>query len=49
MKPKRQEDPSCVFAYYFCRGTCRRRDTAEKRKSTEITSAQIRKEKVKNP
>ena len=30
MKPKRQEDSSCVFAYYFCRGTCHRRDTAEK-------------------
>ena len=28
MKPKRQEDSSCVFAYYFCRGTCHRRDTA---------------------
>ena len=21
-KPKRQEDSSCVFASYFCRGTC---------------------------
>ena len=31
MKPKRQEDPSCVFAYYFYRGTCHRRDTAEKK------------------
>ena len=30
MKPKRQEDSSCVFAYYFCRGTCHRRDTAGK-------------------
>ena len=29
MKPKRQEDSSCVFAYRFCRGTCHRRDTAE--------------------
>ena len=28
MKPKRQEEPSCVFAYRFCRGTCHRRDTA---------------------
>ena len=28
MKPKRQEDSSCVFASYFCRGTCHRRDTA---------------------
>ena len=31
MKPKRQEDSSCVFAYYFYRGICHRRDTAEKR------------------
>ena len=30
MKPKRQEDSSCVFAYYFCRGTCHCRDTAGK-------------------
>ena len=30
MKPKRQEDSSCVFAYYFYRGICHRRDTAEK-------------------
>ena len=30
-KPKWQEDSSCVFAYYFCRGTCHRRDTAEKK------------------
>ena len=30
MKPKRQEDSSCVFAYRFCRGTCHRRDTAGK-------------------
>ena len=44
MKPKRLEDSSCVFAYRFCRGTCRRRDTAEK-KSAEIASAQIRKKK----
>jgi len=44
MKPKWQEDSSCVFAYYFCRGTCQRRDTAGKRKSAEINSAQIRKE-----
>ena len=44
MKPKWQEDSSCVFAYYFCRGTCHRRDTAEK-KSAEINSAQIRKKK----
>ena len=30
MRPKRQEDSSCVFAYRFCRGTCHRRDTAGK-------------------
>ena len=30
MKPKRQEDSSCVFAYYFYRGICHRRDTAGK-------------------
>ena len=45
MKPKWQEDSSCVFAYYFCRGTCHRRDTAEK-KSTEINSAQIKKKRL---
>jgi len=41
MKPKWQEDSSCVFAYYFCRGTCHRRDTAGKEKGTEVASAQI--------
>lgn len=46
MKPKRQEDSSCVFAYRLCRGTCHRRDTAGKRKSAEIASAQIRKKKL---
>ena len=30
MKPKWQEDSSCVFAYRFCRGTCHRHDTAGK-------------------
>ena len=30
MKPKRQEDSSCVFCLLFCRGTCHRRDTAGK-------------------
>ena len=35
MKPKWQEDSSCVFAYYFCRGTCRRRDTAGKERAPE--------------
>ena len=38
MKPKWQEDSSCVFAYRFCRGTCHRRDTAEK----EIVPKSIR-------
>ena len=32
MKPKWQEDSSCVFAYRFYRGTCHRRDTAGKQK-----------------
>ena len=44
-KPKRQEDSSCVFAYRFYRGTCHRRDAAEKRKSAEIASVQVRKKK----
>ena len=46
MKPKWQEDSFCVFAYYFCRGTCHRRDTAGKEKRAEINSAQIRKKKL---
>ena len=33
MKPKRQEDSSCVFAYRYCRGTCHRRDTAGKERA----------------
>lgn len=33
MKPKRQEDSSCVFAYRFCCGTCHRRDTAGKERA----------------
>ena len=48
MKPKRQEDSSCVFAYRFCRGTCHRRDTAGKEKGTEVASAQIRKKFCKS-
>ena len=36
MKPKRQEDSSCVFAYYFCRGTCHRRDTAGKENAPKL-------------
>ena len=33
MKPKRQKDSSCVFAYRFCRSTCHRRDTAGKERA----------------
>ena len=33
MKPKWQEDSSCVYAYRFCRGTCHRRDTAGKERA----------------
>lgn len=36
MKPKRQEDSSCVFAYRFCRGTCQRRDTAGKENAPKL-------------
>ena len=36
MKPKRQEDSSCVFAYHFCRGTCHRRDTAGKENAPKL-------------
>ena len=32
-RPKWQEDSSCVFASYFCRGTCHRRDTAGKERA----------------
>ena len=35
-RPKWQEDSSCVFAYYFCRGTCHRRDTAGKEKAPKL-------------
>ena len=35
-RPKWQEDSSCVFAYHFCRGTCHRRDTAEKKKAPKL-------------
>ena len=45
MKPKRQEDSSCVFAYRFCRGTCHRRDTAGKENAPKLPSAQSRKKK----
>lgn len=36
MKPKRQEDSSCVFACRFCRGTCHSRDTAGKEKAPKL-------------
>ena len=36
MKPKWQEDSSCVFAYHFCRGTCHRRDTAGKENAPKL-------------
>ena len=36
MKPKRQEDSSCVFAYRFYRGTCQRRDTAGKENAPKL-------------
>ena len=48
MKPKWQEDSSCVFAYYYCRSTCQRRDTAGKEKRAEIASAQNRKKIILN-
>ena len=44
MKPKRQEDSSCVFAYRFCRGTCHRRDTAEKKERRNRFGADQEKE-----
>ena len=43
MKPKRQEDSSCVFAYRFCRGTCQRRDTAGKESAPKSLRRRSRK------
>ena len=43
MKPKRQEDSSCVFAYRFCRGTCHRRDTAGKESAPKSLRRRSRK------
>ena len=43
MKPKRQGDSSCVFAYHFCRGTCHRRDTAEKERAPKSIRRRSRK------
>lgn len=42
MKPKRQEDSSCVFAYFFSRHLPSPR-YRRKRKRAEVASAQIRK------
>ena len=48
MKPKRQEDSSCVFAYYFCRGTCHRRDTAGKERAPKLLQRRSRKKLCKS-
>ena len=48
MKPKRQEDSSCVFAYRFCRGTCHRRDTAGKERAPKSLRHRSRKELCKS-
>ena len=47
MKPKRQEDSSCVFAYRFYRGTCHRRDTAGKENVPKSIRCRSRKSIVK--
>ena len=44
-KPKRQEDSSCVFAYYFVAALATAAIPQKKRKRAEINSAQIRKKK----
>ena len=49
MKPKRQEDSSCVFAYHFCRGTCHRRDTAGKEKAPNILRHRSKRNLTKKP
>ena len=36
MKPKWQEDSSCVFCLLFCRGTCHCRDTAGKENAPKL-------------
>ena len=48
MKPKWQEDSSCVFAYYFCRGTCHRRDTAGKERAPKLLQRRSRKKLCKS-
>lgn len=47
MKPKRQEDSSCVLAYRFCRGTCHRRDTAGKENAPKSIRRRSGKEVLK--
>ena len=49
MKPKWQEDSSCVFAYRFCRGTCHRRDTAGKESAPKSLWHRSGKEVLKKP
>ena len=49
MKPKRQEDSSCVFAYRFCRGTCHRRDTAGIERAPKSIRRRSGKEVLKKP
>ena len=48
MKPKWQEDSSCVFAYRFCRGTCHRRDTAGKENAPKSLRRRSRKKLCKS-
>ena len=48
MKPKRQEDSSCVLAYRFCRGTCHRRDTAGKERAPKSIRRRSRKKHCKS-
>ena len=49
MKPKWQEDSSCVFAYRFCRGTCHRRDTAGKERAPKSIRRRSGKEVLYKP
>ena len=46
MKPKRQEDSSCVFAYYFVAALATAAIPQKKRRRAEINSAQIRKKEL---
>ena len=48
MKPKWQEDSSCVFAYRFYRGTCHRRDTAGKENAPKSIRCRSRKKHCKS-